>query len=117
MQQETTKQDKIREVSKKINKLRNEIKKILNHYLVDTSYYKLEVREGEPKDILLIKVWAGPRKGLGFIAKEIAKILKENGIEEVGKIILEYEFLKRKLERKAVIGEKIGEALSQKLKK
>lgn len=108
-------QDKIREVYQKINKIRNEIKKILDYYLIDTTHYRLKLEEGSPKYVLRVQCWSGPRKGLGFVAKEIAKLLKENGIEEVGKIFIEYEFWKRRKERKATTN--IGEALSQRLKK
>ena len=114
--QETTMKDKIKE---KINKIKNKIKKTLNYYLIDTTHYKLEVEDGNPKYILKIQTWAGPRKGLGFVAKELARLLKENGVTEIGKIIIEYELIRRKerMIARVNLGEKISEALSQKLKK
>lgn len=104
------------ELYRKINsyKIKNEIKKILNYYLIDTSHFEVEIREGNPKPILIINTWAGPKRGLGYIAREITRILKQNGINEVGKIILQYEFLKRK---KQMAINNLGEKLGEKLKK
>lgn len=97
-QKQKMEQNEQKNVIKKIYGIKEDIKKLLRYYMFDLSYFKLfiEPPQENKKFILRIIVWIGPRKGLQYIIKDLLRLLRENNLNEIGKIIFEYELLKRK---------------------